>query len=167
MTYLHTLDADSPFADNLDDLRLAPGNLIVWIQGYDEVLKTSICNRAVYPLRSVGYGRWCEVIQKMPGWQQGRSRSWRLLLREWRPGNLSTEHAIDMRKFDLLDEAAHPRPRVQSRQPACGPRDYGPQDPAAGQAEGVAARVGLIGGAVQVPRRNAGPAKRNASAAFR
>lgn len=64
MTYLHTLDDDSPLAQYKEDIRLAPGNLLVWVQGYDEVLKTSICNRSVYPLRACAYGRWRNIIQR-------------------------------------------------------------------------------------------------------
>jgi len=44
----------------------------------------------------------------VPGWKVVSKgvKSWRLRLREWRPGNLSSEHAIDMRSFDLIEEDA-------------------------------------------------------------
>ena len=66
ITYLHTIDAHSPLFDYLSDVRRAPGTLLVYVQGYDEILKTSICNRASYPLKHTGYGRWHDIIVSSP-----------------------------------------------------------------------------------------------------
>jgi len=121
-TFLHPIDTESPLAP-WGDVRQAPGRITLYVQGYDEVLRTSICNHMSYALADVAYGRWRDVIMRTepPGGsaEAGRQRAGlvarllallrsgeelRLLYRRLRPGNLATDFIIDMRSFHCIDE---------------------------------------------------------------
>ena len=105
MTYLHTIDAHSPLFDYLCDVRRAPGTLLVYVQGYDEILKTSICNRARYVLAETAYGRWCDIITRSPNFPTGAGQP----PLPWRPWSLHRSRvlSVDLKKFDCTVEEEH------------------------------------------------------------
>ena len=83
-TFLHALDSSSPLGNHAADIKAAPGFLLLLVQGFDETLKTSICNRARYVLAETAYGRWCDIITRspnLPRTQEQPKLPWRLSMR--------------------------------------------------------------------------------------
>ena len=85
---------------------------MIYVQGFDEVLKVQVCNRASYRMGEVAYGRWadivvgpCHVTSKGGVLSRAQTNSrptWRARLRSWRPGNLAN-FGVDLRGFDAVE----------------------------------------------------------------
>ena len=114
-TFLHALDSSSPLGNHAADIKAAPGFLLLLVQGFDETLKTSICNRARYVLAETAYGRWCDIIMRSPNLPRTQEQP----KLPWRLSNLykSRVVAVDLKRFDCTEEEEHSTSDVGSVSP--------------------------------------------------
>ena len=67
----------------------------------------SFCNRAIYYMDRVAYGKWRDVVVSVNfAGQKAKPETRRALLRKWRPGHLAHDKVVDLQYFDEVEGVA-------------------------------------------------------------
>ena len=129
-----------PLAEAGDDLSRAGGFLTLVVTGYDEGLKTSICNYICYNMSDLSTAPWADVLSRPfyelmtleqseapPGasclrrvWEIGRRRLWHVFVRRHSPyrGGLPFRPVVNLDNFNALPPSCEAiRDRVSGAEP--------------------------------------------------